>query len=877
MKFITFSFIWLTVISNAFSQTAYYYVSPDGSDENPGSLIAPLAGISKAQEMIRTAIQKGSDGPFTIYFRQGNYYLNSTVTLGSQDSGVPDSPILWRAYPGEEVSWIGGKILDPDWFTPVTDPVVLNRLPAESRNVVLVTDLTSHGITQFGQLVNRGFRWDFAPGALEIFIDGVPLTLARYPDNDPVHFYNGFSEIEKVIPDSAGGNENSLSFTYYFEDQNRPLRWTQAKEIWAFGWFRFFWADAFVPVTQIDTAQRTITLADNGGYGIEEGNPYYLFNLLEEITQPGEWYLDRTTGKLYLYPPYDLTHSSILVSTLNTMIDIRDASHITFENILFQTAQDRMININNSTNIRFRNCTFRNGGTDAAFINGSHCALEGCAIYNMGDGAVILRGGNRATLTPGENVLSNSYIHHLSRWGKTYKPAALVEGCGHRISHNLIHDLPAIAVLYNRSNNHRIEYNHIFNVCRLADDNGAIYSGRDWASQGNQIRFNYIHDVKSLFWGFGVHAIYLDDGISGQFIFGNILKTATGRAVMINGGRDNIVDNNLFLQNGTAIYTDRLLQSPFFPQTYTTLRNRLLAFDYQNPPWSQAYPHLVNILEDDPKEPKGNKILRNLGCGNTRWTEEGHIPGGFQFFTFENNVENQDPLFIDPNRMELGLQYNSPAWNIPGFQPIPFDQIGLIPESPTVHLQYVSADTLALAGSCESWAQIKQIAIPKFQRDLTPWITLHSNGHFSGQIPASVIDSFQFDLQMILTDPLGREFPFLLPAQGIGPRFASSDSLGDPHDRKLPFGLQPAGFPQTAQILVTNNAPTPYDEPLILRGWRFAKTSGPFQMIDPDTGNPIASHPENPAEFRSIARQEQLSLTVRFLAGAPAAFSDTLT
>ena len=33
-----------------------------------------------------------------------------------------------------------------------------------------------------------------------------------------------------------------------------------------------------------------------------QGIIYHVFNLLEEIDQPGEWYLNRETGRLYYLP-----------------------------------------------------------------------------------------------------------------------------------------------------------------------------------------------------------------------------------------------------------------------------------------------------------------------------------------------------------------------------------------------------------------------------------------------------------------------------------------------------------------------------------------------------------------------------------------------
>ncbi|MEE9356323.1 MAG: hypothetical protein V3U75_12100, partial [Methylococcaceae bacterium] len=42
-----------------------------------------------------------------------------------------------------------------------------------------------------------------------------------------------------------------------------------------------------------------------------------------------------------------------------------------------------------------------------------------------------------------------------------------------------------------------------------------------------------------------------------------------------------------------------------------------------------------------------------------------------------DNLTGQDPLFVNEGALDLTLQPNSPAFSIPGFQAIPFNQIGI--------------------------------------------------------------------------------------------------------------------------------------------------------------------------------------------------------
>lgn len=82
-------FSFLISASPALATT--YYVSPTGSDSNPGTESQPLASISKAA--LKT---KPGD---TVYVRSGTY--TQTVRIETKNSGTADSPIRLMAYPGE--------------------------------------------------------------------------------------------------------------------------------------------------------------------------------------------------------------------------------------------------------------------------------------------------------------------------------------------------------------------------------------------------------------------------------------------------------------------------------------------------------------------------------------------------------------------------------------------------------------------------------------------------------------------------------------------------------------------------------------------------------------------------------------------------------
>ena len=88
-------------------------------------------------------------------------------------------------------------------------------------------------------------------------------------------------------------------------------------------------------------------------------------------------------------------------------------------------------------------------------------------------------------------------------------------------------------------------------------DVGAFYLGRNYTERGNVVRYNYFHHLgregvkaEDL-----VQAVYLDDCASGTLVYGNVFYRA-GRAAMIGGGRDNTIENNIFVECTPSVHVD---------------------------------------------------------------------------------------------------------------------------------------------------------------------------------------------------------------------------------------------------------------------------------------------------------------------------------
>ncbi len=584
------------------------FVASNGNDNWSGRIAepnaakndGPFATLERARDEIRKIKQMGG---VTVELRGGVYHREQPFELDESDSGAQDAPIVYRSREGEEVRLTGGR--EVTGFQPVTDPAVLEWLSPEARGNVLQADLKAMGITDYGEA--RG-------GGIEVFFQDKPMTLSRWPNEDFVRI----TDLVGGDPVDVRGTKGDKIGKFMYEG-DRPKRWIGERDVWVHGYWFWDWSDQRHKVESIDTEKRIISVVPPyHGYGYRKGQWFYAFNVLAELDMPGEWYLDRENGILYFWPPAPIEEGQVVVSVADTLVRMRDVSHVTFSGLTFEASRGTAITITGGTNSQIAGCTLRNlGGWAVNISGGDHNGVFGCDISEIGSGGISMSGGNREKLQPAGHYVDNNHIHRYGRWNRMYQSAISMNGVGNRASHNLIHDAPHIAISFG-GNDHIMEYNEIHNVCYESNDAGAIYSGRDWTMRGTVIRHNFLHHING-FEGRGCVGVYLDDMLCGIKIYGNTFYKVT-RAAFIGGGRDCMVENNIFVECTPALHIDSRAMGWAGYHVNTTMTDRLLEMPYKDPLWAERYPELVNILDDEPAAPKGNVVARNV-CYGGRWDE----------------------------------------------------------------------------------------------------------------------------------------------------------------------------------------------------------------------------------------------------------------
>ena len=670
------------------------YVSKNGSDSGNGSFSAPFASLKKAIEYTRNLT-----GEKYIFIRGGNYNIPQTINLTSADNNLTVCN-----YGGEKVTFSAATEIPFTYFEKVTDTAILDRIIEENgKNTVMQIYLPKVGITSYGQISSPAYRVGGTSFAPSLICNKKMMYMAEYPNRGTLE-NGGYLYTSQV----SGGNS-------FVCDNERVANYQTADEPWVLGFFNHDWSETISPVT---INGNSIKLSASSSYGIKDNRRVRFFNLLEELDAPGEFYIDRKTGYLYIIPPNDIQNGDTLSFTSANIrfISCTRSQNIVFRGLIFEGTLSNALSLGNCNNITVDNCEFYGIGDTAVSINA--CTNSGIINSSFHDlqskGIQFYNCGNRNTLTESGCFVTNCRFERFSQYRRTYVPAVEMHGCGFLISNNYFGDSPHFAIQYT-SNNAVIEYNEFDNVCNDTSDAGTIYSGRDWSTQGNIIRCNYFHDTKRIYStaGYEVNSVYLDDCHSSTKVYKNIFYKCPTPG-LFGGGRYNTFENNMIFECTKPFVMDA--RGETWNETWlqenssSSIYKKLKRFDYKNGAWAEQYPYLADMLEDEPKVPKHNTIKNNLE----------YRSGGFNIHDdvikygdvkYNSSVSNVSFLEDYSNKDFTIKDISKIKSRIPDFEDIPFNKMGTqqteVPSKPYTTVEKLSGtanfyDTLRLKYSSKS-------------------------------------------------------------------------------------------------------------------------------------------------------------------------------
>lgn len=699
-----------------FAPALTLYVDIGAAEGGDGTQTTPYRTLQEANDHIQSLRTSDAlpDGGILVSVAEGEYVLPSGFSFSTDGYGTEACPIVWESEVEHGAVLTAGTLLDNADFVPLSDEEKARIIDKEAAERLVKVDLKTYGKTvdDWGRLYsfgtyNLGNIYDNGTGPAEadFYCNGDRLTLAKYPNE-------GYSLITRVTDTGAPlgtdePNPPGPEFIVSNDVTERMKQWQSFEDIWTYGYFMYDWADASNPVADIISSFRRISLGHIVFYGIRDNQRYYLFNIFEELDAPGEYFLDRDNGIFYFYPPEDLDNAEIIMSDSDISLVMGNVSHFTFRGFSVCGTGGKGIDISGH-HANIENCKVYGIRSFGINVHGTDMTVSGCEVSAIGGAAIRVNGGDNATLTKSNNRICGNYIHDWAQIVKTSQNGVEINGCGVTVCHNELAHAPHEAMKWNGAY-HTIEYNNIHHVCQDTSDCGALYAGRNFTSYGTQIRYNYIHDIGAaaddpmrLYWdsigGQLAEGLYWDDGIGGQTAYGNIFENITGHTVLIGGGRDHVFKNNIIINSGREglYYDSRVHDGEFTGGWYGTMASRGTQFTdlhtvCAGEQWKSAFPHLSTLLISsvgvDPADPA-------LACNPSDSVIADNViyhPDGSSYapYFIADMVTALSDItlpcvlgdlsdFADYENGDLNLTDTAAVLTqLPGFEKIPFNEIGL--------------------------------------------------------------------------------------------------------------------------------------------------------------------------------------------------------
>ena len=652
------------------------YVSPDGDDDNDGSIDSPLATLNGAKAAVLSLrTEKGlPDGGVSVIFMPGTYKVMSTTSFTKEDSGEAGKPVVYRAMEGGTAIFDGGVTLDPYAFVPASEEVKARLVSEDAKANVLEADLMEAGCYDLDDSEDYTVGWRCFKYRQELYVDNEKQNVARWPDSGYV--------TDAIYSDGE-------KYAHMEIPSDKAALWAE-EDVRYYGYTVYEWSPSNIPSTDVsaDPGSSRLIFSDIGIYEVDgvKTASYFLYNMLCELDSPGEYYWDVENKKLYYYPDGDLDGRKISFSQFaDDWFCFEDVSYLEFRGLTFENSRASVFSGNTGTvdsvhHITIDDCVFRNLGGYAVLLGGSNISITGCEMYNLGSGCIRLGGGDPNRVLASSNVISGCLFHD---WAQTYtvgNPACDIQGHGTIVSHNEMYNCPDSAIDYKCSGS-VFEYNHIHDVCTETSDSGAVYAGRRWDWNGNILRYNLIENITDPVFGGEPNGIYFDDCLSGQTCYGNVFRNISGCAFLVGGGKNNVIEHNIIIGpfrrsvfcDERGVGADFMSSVATYPEGYLWVNvsgNVNYLSDMQRFAVPENLLHIENSgsshieRPDDPGTPSYLIIRDNIIVGERYGLSDEIVHG-----TVESNIlYSGDPGFRDPETGDYTLKEDSRVFrDIPGF------------------------------------------------------------------------------------------------------------------------------------------------------------------------------------------------------------------
>ncbi|MBR6914975.1 MAG: S-layer homology domain-containing protein, partial [Clostridia bacterium] len=551
-------------------ENADVYVAVDGNDLNPGTFDLPLASFAGAAAKVREIKRIKTDGDIVVAFRSGNYGPVE-LELGPEDGGSPDQRIIYCKYGDGEVVFDNGTTLRESDFLPLEDG---------EKDLFNGSSIDKIKKADIGSVMGAAPSYDdFA-----LFGGDELCSVARFPNKYP------------------DGTEQFLSAAETFDADNLRILNAILK-----GRFARYGVSAF-PEMRIygylvrgyrkDTFEIEGYDAENGllrvgkssseefGGRLREGwrdvdgmgIRMIVMNVPYELDSKGEYWVDRSTGTLYVYDPagdyripmphgecrlrgvenYD-TGDGYKATEGYCSIYAEDTGYITFRGLHFTNNVDEFIIGYKTSGFEIDRCVFDCcvGWNQLLFEYslpdvplGLHVTDSEFKLCTGRHVYVFDEAGGPGRFTNRSDIIIDNCLFSTSNLIIDAEASLNLHFCsGGIVSHNEFTDCHRYALMFSCSCDVVVEYNNFDSAMTNSDDGGVTRSSSDVLGN-NVVRYNFYNRIPSGGTA-GRMAHYCDNGDCGTLMYSNLLYQAGCVAYSGPAGRDNILRDNVMIGNGT--------------------------------------------------------------------------------------------------------------------------------------------------------------------------------------------------------------------------------------------------------------------------------------------------------------------------------------
>jgi hypothetical protein len=316
------------------------------------------------------------------------------------------------------------------------------------------------------------------------------------------------------------------------------------------------------------TSQSVDTLYANSisGYNTLSGYGYFVENHANTLDSQDEWFFNLSTRKLRIFST--TSPSNVRVSTIDTLMNLRQHDYITVSNIAFEGANVAGIcfggpTVGQALNDTIKNCSFNFSGRNAIYCTfNRYCSIENNTFNNSLNNAILAEneGGRSLNIYIANNSVKNSGILPGMGWIQTATSenfsynGITVLGDSAVVTANTIDTVGHVGIAAYYSNtkvtNNIVNYHNY-----ITDDGGGINffdlsfgatteTGIDIV--GNTVTRGIGAGVGTPDGGNVANGIYLDDKINGVRIDSNVVTTAANHGIYyhnvtnVNARRNNV-------------------------------------------------------------------------------------------------------------------------------------------------------------------------------------------------------------------------------------------------------------------------------------------------------------------------------------------------